>query len=170
MSIVSLDMVFKTFCNPSKSNGSLGYFFFGSSLKETFLDLCYSMGFLFSRAMMHFSTAIASFILSAKVVLLALSMKIAMFDGKVEMYHSLCTSSLGLEAVEILFNGLLKRELKSLICSFNSALRLDRSLINVAVDLSSPNLVKNCSWKISQLVIDPDGNEKYHDSAAPCKV
>lgn len=119
---------------------------------------------------MRFSTTIASFILSAKVVLLALSTKIAMFDGKVEMYHSLHTSSLGLEAIGILFNNLLKHELKSLIGSFDSALRLDKSLINVTVDLSSPNLVKNCSWKISQLVIDPDGNEKYHDPAAPCKA
>ena len=120
--------------------------------------------------MIRFSTAIASFILSAKVVLLALSTKIAMFDGKAEMYHSLLTSSLCLEAVGILFNNLLKRELKYLIGSFESALRLDRSLISVVVDLSSPKLVRNCSWKISQLVIDPDGNEKYHDLAAPCRV
>jgi len=136
-------MVFKIFYNPSKSNGSLGCFFFRSYLKGTFLDLCSSTMFFFSRAMIHFSTAIASFILSAKVVLLALSMKISMFDGNAEMYHSLHTSLLGLEAVGILFNSLLKRELKSLIGSFDSALRLDRSLIDVVVDLSSPNLVKN---------------------------
>lgn len=120
--------------------------------------------------MIHFSTAIASFIFSAKVVFLALSMKIAMLDGKAEVYHSLRTSLVGLEAVGILFNILFKRELKYLMGSFDSALRLDRSLISDAIDLSSLNLVTNFSWKISQLVIDPDGNEKYHDPAAPCRV
>lgn len=97
-------------------------------------------------------------------------MKIAIFDDREDMYHSLQTSSLGLEAVEILFKRLLNRELKSLIGYLNSVLRFDRSLINVVVDLSSLNLVKNFSWKISQLVMDLDGNEKYQDPATPCKV
>ena len=83
------------------------------------------------------------------------------------IYHSLLTSLLGLEAVGILFNSLLKCELKYLMGSFDWALRFDRSLISVAVDLSSPNLIRNCSWKMSQLVIDTDGNEKYHDPAVP---
>jgi len=108
--------------------------------------------------------------LSVKVVLLALSMKIAIFDGRAVIYHSHCTSSLGWEAVGILLKILLKRKLKSLIGSLVSALRLDRSLSNVAVDLSSPNLVRNYSWKMSQLVIDPEDNEKYHDLVVPCKV
>jgi len=124
----------------------------------------------FSRAIIHFSTAIASFMLSAKVVLLALSMKIAMFDGRAVIYHSHCTSSLGWEAVGILLKILLKHKLKSLIGSLVSALRLDRSLSNVFVDLSSPNLVRNWSWKMSQLVMDLEGNEKYHDPAVPYRV
>ena len=95
ISTISLDMVFKTFCNPSKSNGSLGRFFLGSSLKETFLDFQSSITFFFSRVVIRFSTAIASFIFSTKVVLLALSTKIAKFDGKAAIYHSLRTSSLG---------------------------------------------------------------------------
>ena len=163
-------MVFRTFCNPSKSNGSFACFFLESSLKVTFLDLRSSIADFFSRAIIHFSTSISSFMLSAKVVLLALSTKIAMFDGKIDMYHSIRTSLLGLEAVEILFKSLLKCELKSLVSSLDPVLRFDRLLINVAVDLSSPNFVKNCSWNLSQLVVDLDGNEKYQDLAASYKV
>ena len=55
-------------------------------------------------------------------------------------------------------------------CSLDSVLRFDRSLINVVVDLSSLKFVKDFSWKMSQLVMDPDGNEKYQDPVAPCKV
>ena len=66
-----------------------------------------------------------------------------MFDGKAVIYHSHRTSSLGWEAVGILLRILLNRKLKSLIGSLAWALRLDRSLINVAVDLSSPNLTRN---------------------------
>ena len=43
-------------------------------------------------------------------------------------------------------------------------------MINFVLDLSSPNLVKKCSWKSFQLSMDHGGNEKYHDLAAPCKV
>ena len=86
------------------------------------------------------------------------------------MYHSFRTSSLGLDAASILFNNLLKHELKPLMGSFDSSFGLERSLIKVVVDLSSPNLVRNCSWKASQILIEPGGNEKYHDPATPCKV
>ena len=85
------------------------------------------------------STSIASFIFSPKVGLEALSMKILVFDGRAEMYHSFWTSSEGLDVVGILFNNLFKRELKSLMGSFSSAFKLERSLVRVAIDLSSPN-------------------------------
>lgn len=98
---------------------------------------------------------------STNVVLAALSTKIAMVDGKADMYHSLLTSLLGFEAVKILFKSFLKRELKYFIGSLDSAFKFNRSLISVAVDLSSPNLVNNFSWKMSQLVMNPNGNEKY---------
>jgi len=71
----------------------------------------------------------------ANVGLAALSTKISMFEGKTNMYHSLQTSSLGLDAVGILLKSLLDRELKSLIGSLDSVLRFERSLINVVVDL-----------------------------------
>lgn len=114
-----------------------------SSLKEIFLDLRYSIADLFSRATTRFSTANASVKLSTKVVLFALSTKISKFGGKSVMYHSHLTSSLSCEAAGILLRILLNHKLKSLMGSLASALRLDRSLINVAVDLSSPNLVRN---------------------------
>jgi len=98
---------------------------------------------------------------STNVGFAALSTNIAIFDAKENMYYSLLTSSIGLEVIGILFKSLLKHELKSLIGSLDSVLRFDRSLINVVIDLSSSNFVKNCSWKIFQLVMDPDGNEKY---------
>lgn len=98
---------------------------------------------------------------SANVGLATLSTNIAMFEGKVDIYHSLQTSSLSLDAIGILFKSLLNRELKYLIGSFDSVLRFERSLINITVDLSSPNFVKNYSWKIFQLVMDPKGNENY---------
>ena len=93
-----------------------------------------------------------------------------MFEGKADMYHSLSTSSLGLDAVGILFKSLLNDELKYFRGSLDSVLRFERSLINVDVDLSSSNFVKNFFWKIFQLVMDPEGNEKYQDPAAPYKV
>ena len=97
----------------------------------------------------------------AKVGLAALSTKISMFEGKAVIYYSLLTCSLGFESLGIFFKSLLNHELKSLMGSLDSALKLERSLIKVATDLSSPNLVKKCSSNISQLVIDPDGSEKY---------
>lgn len=117
--------------------------------------------------MIHFSTATTSFIFSTNVGLAALSMKMAIFEGKAEIYHLLHTSSLGLDVTKILFNSLLNHELKSLMGSFDSILRLERSLINVVVDLSSPNLVRNFSRKSFQLLMEPGGNEKDHDPAAP---
>ena len=72
--------------------------------------------------------------------------------------------------VGILFKSLLNHELRSLIVSLDSALRFERSLINVSVDLSSLNLVKNYCWKMFQLIMDPNGNEKYQGPAAPWKV
>ena len=107
---------------------------------------------------------------SAKVGFAALSTKIAIFEGRTVIYHSLLIFTLGLEAVGILFKSLLNRELNSLIGSLCSILRLERSLINVAKDLSSPYLVRNYSWKMFQLVMDPEGREKYQDPADPCKV
>ena len=143
MSTISLDMVFKTFCNPSKSKGSFACFFLESSLKVTFLDLCSSIADLFSRAITCFSTAIAYVMFSTKVVLFALSMKIVVFDVKAVIYHSHRTFSLGWEVVGILLRILLNCKLQSLMGFLASALRLDRSLINIFVDLSSPNLVRN---------------------------
>ena len=70
-------------------------------------------------------------------------MKIAKLGGKAVMYHSHLTSSLGWEAAGILLRILLNRKLKSLIYSLVSALRLDKTLINVVVDRSSPNLLRN---------------------------
>lgn len=58
------------------------------------------------------------------------------------MYHSFWTSSLGLDAVGILFNNLLKLELNSLMGSLGSDLKWEGSLIRLVLDLSSPNLVK----------------------------
>ena len=136
-------MAFNTFCNPSMSKGSFVCFFLVSSLKEIFLDLRSSIVDLFSKATTRLSTANASAKFSTKVVLLALSTKMAKFEGKAVMYHSHLTSSLGWEAAGILLRILLNRKLKSLMGSRASALRLDRSLISVAVDLSSPNLVRN---------------------------
>ena len=78
-----------------------------------------------------------------KVGLAALLTKIVVFEGRVEMYHSFQTSTLGLDAIEILVHNLLKCELKSLISSLGSTFKLERSLIGLVVDLSSPNMVRN---------------------------
>jgi len=75
-------MVLRTFCRPSRSKGSLGAFFLDSSLKVTFLGFIYSNAFLFSKSKMCFSTAMASFVSSAKVGLAAPSTKIAAFKGR----------------------------------------------------------------------------------------
>ena len=63
---------------------------------------------------------------SANVGFLALSTKMAIFEGKAVMYHSLLIFSLGLSSVGILFKSLLNRELNSLIGSLDSILRLER--------------------------------------------
>lgn len=107
---------------------------------------------------------------SAKVGFSALSTKITIFKGRAFIYHSLLIFSLDLEVVGILFKSLLKRELNSLIGSLYSILRFKGSLINVAKDLSSPYLVRNCSWKMFQLVMDTEGREKCQDPADPYKV
>lgn len=86
------------------------------------------------------------------------------------MYHLFCTSALGLDATGILFNNLLKHELKSLMGSFDSSFKLERSLIRVVVEWSYPNLVRNCSWNTFQLSMEPDYNEKYQDPTDPSKV
>ena len=101
-------MVFKTFCNPSKSNGSFDCFFLGSSLKETFLDFRSAIVFLFSTSMIRFSTLIASFIFLANLSLAALSTKMAESEGKVEIYHSIWTLFPGLDVSGIFFNNFLK--------------------------------------------------------------
>lgn len=79
ISTISLDMVLRTFCRPSRSKGSLGGFFLDSSLKFTFLDFCSYNAFFLSKAKICFSTAIASFMFSTKVGLVALSTKIVVF-------------------------------------------------------------------------------------------
>src|ERR1700722_11766982 len=170
MSIISLDKVFRTFCKPSMSYGSFGLFFLESSLKETFLAFLSSKAAFFSKELMCFSTSSASFIISAKVGFPARSTKMAILAGRAVIYHSLRICSLGLEAVGILLRSLLKRALNSLMGSLCSILKLERSFIRVAKDLSSPFLVRNCSWHVFQSVMDPDGREKYQDPADPCKV
>ena len=119
---------------------------------------------------MKFSTSMAFVMFSAKVGLVGLSTKLVVFEGREDIYHSFWTSSLHLDSIKILFNNLLKCELKSLIVSLGSTFKLDRSLRRVVVDQSSPNLVRNCSWKASPLLMEPDGNEKYHDPTDPYKV
>ena len=136
-------MILRTFFIPSRSKGSLGDFFLDSSLKVTFLDFRSSNTIFFSKAKMHFSTTMASFMFFAKVGLVALSTKIDLFEGRAEMYHLFWTSSLGLDFVGILLNNLLKRELNSLIGSLGPTFKLDRSLRRVVVDRSSQNLVRN---------------------------
>jgi len=70
----------------------------------------------------------------------------------------------------ILFSNLLNLELKSLIFSSELAFELERSLIRDEIVWSSPNLAMNYSSNMSQLVIDPVGNEKYHDPADPWRL
>ena len=159
-----------TFCKSSRSKGSLGVFSFNSSLKVTILDFVSSNAFFLTKAKIGFSTTIASFMFSAKVGLATLSTKIVVFEGRVEMYHSFCTSTLGLDATGILFNNLLKHELKSLIGSLDSTFKLERSLRRVVFQRSSSHLVRNYSWKTFQLSMEPDGNQKYQDLADPSKV
>ena len=79
-------------------------------------------------------------------------------------------STPGLDVSGVLFKNLLNLELKSLIFSLGLALGLERSLIKVAVVWSSPNLVKDCSSNMSHIVMDPNGNEKYHEPLDPSKV
>jgi len=74
------------------SYGSLVTFFFESSLKVTLLDFLSYRAFFFCKAMIHFSTAIASFMFSSNVGFAALSTKIVVFEGKEEIYHSFWTS------------------------------------------------------------------------------
>lgn len=88
ISTISLDMVLRTFCKPSRSKGFLGGFFLDLSLKVTFLDFCSSNAFFLSKARVPFSIVMASFMFSAKVCLASLSTKITVFGGTVGMYHS----------------------------------------------------------------------------------
>lgn len=127
-----------------------GALFLDSSLKYTFL-VCFlsSREILFSRAIVLFSTDSDSFILSRNIVLLALPRNIKIFEGRVEIYHSICTSIMGLEVSGILFSNLLNLELNYFIFSFGLALRFDKSLIKVAVVQSSPDFNKKCSSNIS---------------------
>lgn len=82
---------------------------------------------------------------STRVTLLALSTKIAILEGRDDMYHSICTSTAGLEATGILFSNLLNLELKSLNLSYGLAFKLEISLIKDAIVLSSPNFERNIS-------------------------
>jgi len=75
--------------------------------------------------------------------LAALPTKMVEFEGKAKIYHSFWTSSLGFDIFGILFNNLLKRELKYLIGSLGSTFKLESSFIKVVVDQSSSNFVKN---------------------------
>ena len=79
----------------------------------------------------------------------------AIFEGRVEMYHSICTSTTGLEVAGILFNNLLNLELKSLILSPEFVFRLERALIKDATVLSSPNFVRNSCSKFTLSIIVP---------------
>jgi len=81
-------MVLSTFYRPSILKGSLGFFFLDSSLKVTFFYFLSSNAFLFSKAKIHFSTTITSFMSSTKVGLADLSTKIVVFEGRAKMYHS----------------------------------------------------------------------------------
>ena len=107
---------------------------------------------------------------SKRVALLALSTKIAILEGREDIYHSICTSTVGFGAAGILFSNLLNMELKSLILSSEFYFRLERSLIKDVMVLSSPNLARNISSKVSQFLIEPTGREKYQDLADPWKV
>jgi len=86
---------------------------------------------------------------SERVTLLALSTKMVILEGKLEMYHCVCTSTTGLEEVGILFNNLLNIDLKSLILSPEFVFRLERALIKDATILSSPNFARNSCSKVS---------------------
>lgn len=99
-----------------------------------------------------------------------MSIKVIIFEGKVLMFHSILTSTHGLEAAGILFNNFLKHELKSLIFSFGLALRFYKSFIKVEVLMSSQNFLRNFSSNVSQSTIDPSGREKYEDPVSPSNV
>ena len=138
----------------------------GKCIFQSCLSSCSRFGIL----QIRFSIAFSSFMFSASVGLADLSEKISIFEVKEDIYHSLQNYSLWFDVAGILFNNLLNQELKSLMGSLDSDFKLEISLIKVATDLSSLNLVKNYSWKAFQLLMDPAGSEKYHDPAAPCKV
>ena len=109
--------------------GSLEVLFWESSLNVTFFDFLSSICDLFSKAIILLSTQRDYFMFSTRVALLVLSTKIAILEGREDMYHSICTSTAGFEAVGILFSNLLNLELKSLILSYEFAFKLERSLI-----------------------------------------
>ena len=82
---------------------------------------------------------------STRVALLALSTKITISEGRDDIYHSICTSTVGLEEDGIFFSNLLNMELKSLIFSSVLVFKLERSLIKDTTVLSSPNFARNTS-------------------------
>lgn len=82
---------------------------------------------------------------STRVALLVVSKRNVILKGREDMYHSICTSTVGFEASRILFSNLLNLELKSLIFSSEFYFRLEISLIKHAIVLSSPNFVRNIS-------------------------
>lgn len=127
--------------------GPLEHYF----LNATLFDFLSSICDLFSKAIIIFSTDNAYFMFSTRVTLLALSTKIAILEGREDMYHSICISTAGLEVVGILFSNLLNLELKSLILSSELDFRLERSLIKDTTVLSSPNFARNISSKVSEI-------------------
>ena len=107
---------------------------------------------------------------SSSVEIFSLSTKMAILDGRDEIYHSIWTFAPRTDVAGILLSNLLNLELKSYIFSPDLDFRFDKSLMSVTVVLSSPNLAINCSLNILQLVIEWWGSEKYQDPSYHMRV
>ena len=69
----------------------------------------------------------------------------------------------GTDVAGILLSNLLNFESKYFIFSPDLGFRFDKSLMSLAMVLSSPKLAINSSLKIFQLFIEQEGSEKYQD-------